>query len=296
MRSCQFVLLFVSVAWSMPLTSSAHVGYGSTAKQLRADLQGKWYSEADATTPAGQGASTGALTPPSDPAGFYSCVGPKASDFPGREKWLSFGQLWTINQPVITAVNGGGTYNDALKNAILEVASESKVDARLILVLIMQEVRTPPSFTAQSYTRTPCPQSSGRLTTPCTEGTACGILQHRGSAPFSPTPDPKSSIKTMIQDGIYGTASVPGYLSYFNGAASELGWVNTGLIGGNPYAAAHVYNTGHIENENLAVDGGKANYYAHDVLSRLGGWNGWSGGCQKSRACSGLGFQSRPCW
>lgn len=79
----------------------------------------------------------------------------------------------------------------------------------------------------------------------------------------------------MIEDGIYGTPSVPGFLSYFNGDSFELGGVNTKLIGGNPYAAAHVYNTGHIDSRNLSIDKRNSNYYAHDLLSRLQGWNGW---------------------
>jgi hypothetical protein len=122
-------------------------------------------------------------------------------------------------------------------------------------------------------------------------------MQHRGSASFSPS-HPKTSIKTMIEDGIYGTPGVPGFLSYFNtdaSAPSELTWVNTQLINGNPYAAAHVYNTGHIDSENLSTDRGHRNYYAHDVLSRLQGWNGWRAGCEKSRECAGLGFKERKC-
>lgn len=123
-------------------------------------------------------------------------------------------------------------------------------------------------------------------------------MQHRGSAPFSPL-NSKASIKTMIEDGIYGTIRVPGFLAYFNcdaSAPSELTWVNKQLINGNPYAAAHVYNTGHIDDDTLSSDRGRSNYYAHDILSRLQGWNGWRGGCEKSRECDGLGFEKRNCW
>lgn len=127
-------------------------------------------------------------------------------------------------------------------------------------------------------------------------------MQHRGSSPFSPTgSSPKAAIQDMIEDGIYGTQNVPGFLSYFNcdGSAShpsELTWINTQLISGNPYAAAHVYNTGHIDDETLSTDRGVSNYYAHDILSRLQGWNGWRAGCEKSRGCNGLGFEKRNCW
>lgn len=100
----------------------------------------------------------------------------------------------------------------------------------------------------------------------------------------------------MIEDGVYGTSEVPGYLAYFNSDPAELGWVNTPLINGSPYAAAHVYNTGHIDSEELSNDRGKSNYYAHDILSRLQGWNGWAAGCEKSRECDELGFEDRSCW
>lgn len=103
----------------------------------------------------------------------------------------------------------------------------------------------------------------------------------------------------MIEDGIYGTPTVPGFLSYFNSdssSPSDLTWLNTQLINGNPYAAAHVYNTGHIDNDDLSTDRGKSNYYAHDVLSRLQGWNGWKAGCEKSKKCEGLGFEERNCY
>ncbi|KAL1611956.1 hypothetical protein SLS60_000179 [Paraconiothyrium brasiliense] len=198
---------------------------------------------------------------PNDPTSVYSCVGPKAKDFPGKEGWLTFDQLWEINEPVIKTANGGDEYIDDLQAAIKEVASDSKVDARLILAIIQQE-------------------SSGNVSIHCTEDTACGLMQHRGSTRFDPS-SPRTSIKAMIEDGIYGTSSVPGFLSYFNcdaSSPSELTWVNTQLINGNPYAAAHVYNTGHIDNEDLSTDSGKSNYYAHDILSRLQGWNGWKAG------------------
>lgn len=119
-------------------------------------------------------------------------------------------------------------------------------------------------------------------------------MQHRGSAGFDAS-NPKESIKSMIENGVYGTSSVPGFLTYFNSNNAELSWVNTQLINGNPFAAAHVYNTGHIDSENLATDRGKSNYYANDVLSRLQGWNGWAAGCEKSRQCDGLGFGDRIC-
>ncbi|KAF1975518.1 hypothetical protein BU23DRAFT_503470 [Bimuria novae-zelandiae CBS 107.79] len=277
MRSSRYISFFLPFALALPFTT--HQGYGTSSTQLREDLQQKWCNDYDkngsVTTVSLDQASTIAPETPSDPASVYSCVGPKAEDFPGKDAWLGFKQLWTINQPVIETANGGNQYNDDIKSAILEVADGSKVDARLILAIIMQE-------------------SSGNVSIQCTEGNACGLMQHRGSVQFDSS-QPKTSIKAMIEDGVYGTLSVPGFLSYFNGDSSDLTWVNTQLINGNPYAAAHVYNTGHIDSENLSTDNGQSNYYAHDILSRLQGWNGWQVGCLKSRECAGLGFEGRSC-
>ncbi|KAJ4357409.1 uncharacterized protein N0V89_001984 [Didymosphaeria variabile] len=279
MRSSQYIPFFLPFSLAWPFQK--HQGYGTSSSQLHKNLQDAWYteyskdSENEVTTlPAKKGPAA-----PHDPANVYSCAGPKAKDFPGKDDWLTFDQIWEINEAVIETANGGNDYNDYLQTAIKEVAFDSKVDARLILAIIMQE-------------------SSGNVSIHCTEGTACGLMQHRGSARFDPS-SPRTSIKAMIEDGTYGTPSVPGFLSYFNcdaSSPSELTWINTQLINGNPYAAAYVYNTGHIDNEDLSTDRGKSNYYAHDVLSRLQGWNGWKAGCEQSRKCNGLGFQERSCW
>ena len=146
MRYSQCLVFLMPFAWALPLT--AHRGYSVSSTQLREDLQEKWYSNAteiengneDFAVLSVKQASTDALEAPSDPTAVYSCVGSKAEDFPGMDKWLNFTQLWDINEPVIEAANEGDEYNDDLKYAILEVASESKVDARLILSIIMQEV------------------------------------------------------------------------------------------------------------------------------------------------------------
>lgn len=147
MRSSQCLLLFLPFSWALPFTS--YQGYSPSPAQLREDLQQKWYSNntgaeninENFTPSSAEQASTDALEAPSDPSAVYSCIGPNAEDFPGQDEWLDFDQLWNINEPVITAANEGEEYNDDLKNAILEVASNSKVDARLILSIIMQEVR-----------------------------------------------------------------------------------------------------------------------------------------------------------
>lgn len=131
------MFLVLSLTTARPY--SKHHGYGSSLTQLSKNLQEVWYTSYTEDNPGE--VTKNRLVVPSDPASVYSCVGPKAKDFPGQDKWLTFDQLWEINRPVIEAANGGSSYNEDLHAAIKEVASDSKVDARLILALIMQEVR-----------------------------------------------------------------------------------------------------------------------------------------------------------
>lgn len=72
--------------------------------------------------------------------GEYKCFGPTMDKFPQSSQWLSYEQLWQVNEPDITTKNGGTQYNQFIKNAIDKVSKESSVDKRIILALIMQEV------------------------------------------------------------------------------------------------------------------------------------------------------------
>jgi hypothetical protein len=55
--------------------------------------------------------------------------------------WLSYDELWRINRPAIISGNGGNTYIEFyIKDAIEKVSKESTVDARLLLLIMMQEV------------------------------------------------------------------------------------------------------------------------------------------------------------
>ncbi|KAK5136230.1 hypothetical protein LTR08_003837 [Meristemomyces frigidus] len=57
------------------------------------------------------------------------------------QTWLSFANMWRINEPTILSKNGGDTYiKHYIHEAVAYVADESAVDARLILALMMQEM------------------------------------------------------------------------------------------------------------------------------------------------------------
>ncbi|KAF2658533.1 hypothetical protein K491DRAFT_592960 [Lophiostoma macrostomum CBS 122681] len=230
--------------------------FSTSLSVLKQDLQNKWTTSLGTDSPSN-------ATQPTDPASFYQCSGPSVGSYPTRDQWLSFSDLWEINAPVITTSNSGDTYNDKIKTAIESVAGDTKVDARLILAIIMQE-------------------STGNVNIHCTGSgsTDCGLMQVRGGQSYS-TDD---SIADMVAEGVKGTSATPGYLAYFNADTS-----------GDPFAAAHIYNVGSLSSIDLTeASWGGPNAYANDIASRLLGWTGDHPGCVKSQSCSGL--KERTCY
>lgn len=212
-----------------------------------------------------------------DPSSFYNCKGPMMPDFPTFSEWLSFDEMWTINQPqiVIANSNNGADYSSLIRDTILKVAGDSKVDARLILAVVMQE-------------------STGNVNIQCTDDGHCGLMQILGASKFDAS-NPSSSILAMIQAGVYGVDVAqannmygePGLVQLLNGLPDSPGWEDP-QFWGNPYAAVHAYNGGKISGPNLAVEeygNPKTKVYANDIASRLTGWNGAYAGCIASTRC-----------
>jgi len=112
--------------------SQRSIGYGST-KTVSNSLALKWY-ELDPTK--------GLTTVQGDPSAFYNCAGPMMNDYPSITEWLSFDKMWEINLPHITSVNSqaGPDFPSLIHDAIQKVSQDSKVDARLILAVVLQEV------------------------------------------------------------------------------------------------------------------------------------------------------------
>ena len=125
------VLLVAPFCLALPATSNHARSYGSLDLELSPELASKWYQPHETQSNN---------TPPADPASVYSCAGPNMNDYPKPSQWLGFDQLWTINEPLIKQKNKGANYGDFIKKAIQSVSTESKIDSRLILVIIMQEV------------------------------------------------------------------------------------------------------------------------------------------------------------
>ena len=141
MRSASFLLFAPLTLARAGITPRA--SYADATVSLRKDLLSDWYSELDSDDSDSEG--------PNDPAGFYSCAGPMIEDYPQKNEWLSFKTMWAINEPDITMPNGCDSYNTHLREAIAEISVQSKVDARLILTLVLQEVwRRPLTFWVRS--------------------------------------------------------------------------------------------------------------------------------------------------
>lgn len=118
------------------------------------------------TSPQGQKSYEGNLAAgPSVPASSYQCYDGDVANYPSVQSWLSFDALWDVNRDNILSANGGNTYlQHYIHDAILQVAGETNVNARLILALVMQEVhhpshlpKTPTSNTTTVLRQNLCP-------------------------------------------------------------------------------------------------------------------------------------------
>ncbi|KAK8173755.1 hypothetical protein IWX90DRAFT_484679 [Phyllosticta citrichinensis] len=210
----------------------------------------------------------------------YKCFWGSASLLPKFAQWISFDSLWKTNLPAIQQQqnyfininNVTRNINDVIREKILLVSEQDKVDARLILAVMMQE-------------------STGRLNVPCTGVANCGLMQGPpGSKPYNPS-TPLKSIEEMIRSGVegqYGSwpTGGPGLAWYLNSGATQ-SW--TGMTqAGNPYQTLRAYNSGKVcnpSNLDQTCSGGTISY-VNDIANRLLGWGAWDTGIiQKKNGC-----------
>ncbi|KAF9629750.1 putative exo-beta- - protein [Lasiodiplodia theobromae] len=189
-------------------------------------------------TPLPQSPSSGSSTAGTS---TYQCF--SNGNYPAPSTWPTFAALWSLHASAITTAN----------SAILLVASDTSVDARLILATILQE-------------------SGGRLDAPCTGTGNCGLMQGPpGSASYDGgSGDAAASIEQMIRDGVQGT---PG--TWPSGGPGLEYWLD--VYGGDePWKALRAYNTGSVPDAgDLSVTNGVGTEsYVVDVANRLVGWDG----------------------
>jgi hypothetical protein len=78
---------------------------------------------------------------PPNPSSQYKCFdGAKVSEWPAFSEWLSFNAMWQNNLPQLQQSNSPSEIQD-MKTAITGISKATKMDARLIFAIIMQEVK-----------------------------------------------------------------------------------------------------------------------------------------------------------
>jgi hypothetical protein len=127
-----------------------------------------------------------------------------------------------------------------IKSAIERVATESRVDVRVILCIIVQEsggnVRIP---TTNNGVRNP------------------GLMQSHNGVEFNPA-NPAGSILQMVRDGTTGTKDGPGLKQLRDKY-------------GNYYSAFRAYNSGSVHEADLNDPVGATGSYVRDAANRLMG-------------------------
>jgi hypothetical protein len=197
----------------------------------------------------------------------YTGDGSVSAGWPSEDSWSSWDDLWAANSALMKQTctwNGWGADNTADETkavgaAIQQVASETGIDKRFILAIVMQE-------------------SKGCVRAPTTNNGVVnpGLMQsHNGAGSCTGTsPCPSSSIKQMITDGAAGTSSGDGLKQLLSKARGT-----TGNDSRAYYAAARLYNSGSANFANLGLGLGSTPCYASDVANRLTGWTLAASGC-----------------
>lgn len=175
--------------------------------------------------------------------GYVKYHGP-ASKFPNRSQWATYDFLWKQNSQLMKH-NDSDSEIAQIHQAIEKVASESGVDVRVILCIIMQEsggnVRV---ATTNNGVRNP------------------GIMQSHNGVAFDPA-NPAASILQMVRDGTQGTKHGDG-LKQLHAKY------------GNYYEAFRGYNSGSVNKNELNDPVGATADYVQETANRLMGhsWNG----------------------
>ncbi|KAL1617668.1 hypothetical protein SLS54_007672 [Diplodia seriata] len=198
---------------------------------------------------------------------FYRGDGSTGAGWPSKAKWVSFEDMWNNNkQQILTKSCGWNTWGpdnsaaemQGIYDAIQQIATETKVDHRFILAVVVQEskgcVRVPTTPNADPNIRNP------------------GLMQcHSGDGTCANTnPCPNSIITQMVREGTAGTNKGDGLAQVINQAQKT--FQNTNPDARVYYAAAKYYNGGSIPPSNNLEDGCCTKCYSSDIANRLTGW------------------------
>ncbi|KAI0453307.1 putative muramidase [Xylaria acuta] len=191
----------------------------------------------------------------------YTGDGSGAAGWPVTSNWGEFEALWSLNLPLIKQScgwNNWGADNSAdeishIKSAITQVASETGVKARFILLIIMQESK-----------------GCVRVRTTGNGVVNPGLMQsHNGAGTCAGVnPCPQSKILQMIRDGTAGTSSGDGLKQVLARTVEHYGSYQPAAY----YAAARLYNSGTVDYSHLENGFTSTACYASDVANRATGW------------------------
>nr|POE65961.1 hypothetical protein CFP56_57651 [Quercus suber] len=150
-----------------------------------------------------------------------------------------------------------------MRSAIISIASDSGVDPRVILAVIMQESTGCVRVITTAYSVfNPGLMQSHNGTGTCNTNSA-SLLVVAGTG-LVQTPCPTSEIQQMIMDGVDGTNSGDGLkqLLVKQGRTDVSKW----------YRAARMYNGGSVAASGNLEEGCCTVCYASDIANRLTGW------------------------
>ena len=198
--------------------------------------------------------SSGAAGYPSHAA--YTCyVGP-ATNFPPPSKWQSFTTLWNFQVTnALQPIGDSAAEIAALHDAIVAVAQTARIDARVILAVVLVE-------------------STGNVRVGCTDNGVrnCGLMQSHD--PLVGAYDPanmQASITQMIRDGSQGTSHGAGLVQLLNADPDV-------------WRALRAYNSGSVNGADLSDGKGATAPYVSDVANYLQGWQGYGDNVRTSCA------------
>ncbi|KAK4869882.1 hypothetical protein LT330_005606 [Penicillium expansum] len=192
-------------------------------------------------------------------AATYAVMGGdgEASDgWPTISQWSEYETLWGLNQILIAAsCDNSDDETSDINTSIKSIASETGVDARFILAIIMQE--------SKGCVRVQSTNNGVENTGLMQSHDGEGSCNKDGS---KTTPCPSSMITQMIQDGTAGTTQGDGLKQCYE--------AQTGGTAAKYYKAARTYNSGSIASSGNLGQGGATHCYASDIANRVRGWAG----------------------
>ncbi|KAE7996963.1 hypothetical protein FH972_001639 [Carpinus fangiana] len=193
----------------------------------------------------------------------YTCFKGPSTNFPARSTWMNFNAMFSLQQKINLQAKDNSTEISNILSSIKSISASAKVDARVILGVIIIEV---------------CLPKNGSSVWPSNSSHS-----RQSYNPTYKSYDPSKSalsINRMIVDGTQGTAAGPGLVQWFN-HASDVSFDTAG----NVYKVLRGYNSGALNSSNLSDGEGANDAYVSHIVNYLQGWDGSSGPAHSS-SCS----------